>query len=58
MKMTVREVLVNIKNFDMWEYASYKLSQDEAAVVIEALEEKARKEDKYAGKRKKKAEQG
>lgn len=56
--MTTREVLVNIKNFDMWEYASYKLSQDEAAVVIEALEEKARKEDKYAGKRKKKVEQG
>ncbi len=45
--MTAREVLVNIKGFDLWEFSNYKLSQDEAKVVIEALEEKAQREDKY-----------
>lgn len=44
--MTAREVLVNIKGFDMWEFANYKMSQDEAKVVIEALEEKVQREEK------------
>lgn len=53
MKMTAKEVLVNIKGFDMWEFANYKLSQDEAAVVIEALEEKAQKENRHFKNRRK-----
>ena len=42
--MGTKEVLVNLENYDLWDFYDYKLCQKEAAVVIEALREKYERE--------------
>lgn len=39
--MGSKEVLVNLKNFDSWDYKHYSLRQEEAEVCIAALEKDA-----------------
>jgi len=49
--MTAREVLVNIKNYDLWEFRDYKLSKKEAEVIVEALREKVERDEREQAKR-------
>lgn len=37
-KLTAKATLVNIKNYDLYEFYDYKLPKSEAEVVIRALE--------------------
>lgn len=42
--MTAKEVLVNIKSYDLWEFSDYRLPKREAMVVMEALRRMAEEE--------------
>lgn len=49
--MTPKQVLVNIKNYDLWDFFDYKLTEKEAAVVIAALEEMVAKDEREQAER-------
>lgn len=49
--MTAREVMVNIENYDLWEFYDYKLPEREAEVVVGALREKAERDEREQAER-------
>ena len=44
--MRPEEILTNLKNFELWDFADYPLSKREAQVVIKALHALVDKENK------------
>ena len=47
--MKPEEVLINLKNFELWDFADYPLSKREAQVCVKALNALIEKEKRKGG---------